>query len=105
MNDDALLSALAEARRHREDADFQIRVLLAYARELVAPSPYRLADLAQAAGMSISGVRAAYDSRHIEHAARILLPPDSTASRDYRHITHAVRALLGNETSNCRDPQ
>ena len=104
MNDDALLSALAQARRHREDADFQIRVLLAYARELVAPSPYRLVDLAQAAGMSISGVRAAYDSRHIEHAARVLLPLDSTPSRDYRHITCAVSALLGTQISNGRDP-
>jgi hypothetical protein len=104
MNDDTLLSALAEARRHREDADFQIRVLLAYARELVAPSPYRLADLAQAAGMSISGVRAAYDSRHIEHAARIVLPPDNRPGRDYRHITRAVGALLGSQTSNGRDP-
>ena len=105
MNDDALLSALTEARHHREHADYQIRVLLAYARELVAPSPYRLADLARAAGMSISGVRTAYDSSHIDHAARILLPPDGTPSRDYRHITHAVSALLGSETDSCQDPE
>ena len=60
MATDPLLIALAEARRRRDQADTEIRMLLAYARELTTPRPYRLIDLAQAAGMSISGVRMAY---------------------------------------------
>ncbi len=57
---DPLLIALAEARQRRQQADRETRLLLAYAREFVSPRPYRLADLAEAAGMSISGVRTAY---------------------------------------------
>jgi hypothetical protein len=57
---DALLAALAGTRRRKEQADRDMRLLLAYAREIAAPRPYRLADLAHAAGMSISGVRTAY---------------------------------------------
>ena len=63
--DDPLLAALADARKRKQRADQQIRLLLAYAREHVQPRPYRLADLAKAAGMSISGVRTAYtQGRH-----------------------------------------
>ncbi len=94
MNDDPLLSALTGIRQRREVADYQIRVLLAYAREIAAPAPYRLADLAQAAGMSISGVRTAYGPDHIQHAAQIL-GLGGQGSRDTRHLTHAVSALLG----------
>ncbi|MEX2985628.1 hypothetical protein [Streptomyces sp. C36] len=67
--DDAepLLSALAGARRRREEAEAEIRRLVAYGREFTRPRPYKLADLAAAAGMSISGVRTAYD--HAEVAA------------------------------------
>ena len=97
MNEDALLCALAEARRRRESADYEIRVLLAYAREMAAPVPYRLADLARASGMSVSGIRTAYGSDHIQHAARVLNFPDGEQSRDYRHITQAVNALLGSQ--------
>jgi hypothetical protein len=35
-------------------------MLLAYGREFARPRPYRLADLAGAARMSVSGVRTAY---------------------------------------------
>ncbi|GAA2756179.1 hypothetical protein GCM10009872_15390 [Actinopolymorpha rutila] len=35
--------------------------MLAYGREFVHPRPYRLIDLASAAGMAVSGVRTAYD--------------------------------------------
>jgi hypothetical protein len=58
--DDLVLAALADARARRDQADQEIRLLIAYARECVTPRPYRLADLADAAGMSISGVRVAY---------------------------------------------
>jgi hypothetical protein len=57
---DPLLAALAEARQRRDQAAAGMRLLLAYAREFAAPRSYRLAGLAQAAGMSISGIRTAY---------------------------------------------
>jgi hypothetical protein len=96
MNADPLLISLSEARKRREQADHEMRVLLAYARELVTPRPYRLADLAQAAGMSISGVRTGYDRSDVETAARILMP-GSEPGRCDRHICAVVNALLGCE--------
>jgi hypothetical protein len=74
---DSVLTALADARTRRDQADEDIRVLLAYARELTRPRPYRLADLAAAAGMSVSGVRTAYTSQHIQNARRLLRAPGS----------------------------
>ena len=72
MSTDILLAALAEARRRRDTADRDIRLLIAYGRELAAPRPYRLADLAEAAGMSISGVRTAYTPADIDHITSLL---------------------------------
>src|SRR5262249_33768836 len=69
---DPVLAALADARSRRDQADAEIPVLLAYARELTFPRPYRLADLAAAAGMSISGVRVAYTPQHIQIAQHLL---------------------------------
>src|SRR5271166_6023907 len=69
---DPVLAALHDARDRRDQADRDIRILLAYARELTRPRPYRLADLAAAAGMSISGVRTAYTSQHTGTAQQIL---------------------------------
>jgi hypothetical protein len=63
MTDDALLAALADARRRKDQAARDMRLLLAYAREIITPRLYRLADLAQATGMSISGIRVAYSHR------------------------------------------
>jgi len=84
---DPLLEAIGNARQRKEHADRDIRLLLAYAREHVTPRPYRLADLAEAAGMSISGVRRGYSQADIDQAARAL--------RDgQRHIEQAVTALL-----------
>ena len=45
--------------------------VLAYAREFTEPRPYRLDDLARAAGMSLSGVRIAYDDDEISHIADV----------------------------------
>ena len=75
--DDPLLHALHEARGRKLRAEEDIRTLIAYAREFTRPRPYRLIDLAQAAGMSISGVRTAYAPRDVERAARLLqqVPP------------------------------
>ena len=85
---DPLLAALAQARQRKDQADRDMRVLLAFAREIIAPRPYRLADLAQAAGMSISGIRTAYTRDEIDHAALLL----GGAAR--RHLQAVITALL-----------
>jgi hypothetical protein len=85
---DPLLVALAQARQRREKADRDMRVLLAFAREVTSPRPYRLADLAEAAGMSISGIRAAYSLGDVQRAARLL---DGTP---LRHLQAAITTLL-----------
>lgn len=81
---DPLLTTLAGLRRQRHGLDAAIRRLLAYGREFTRPRPYRLADLADAAGMSISGVRTAYDVDEIEQVARAtgltLSPGQQTAN-------------------------
>jgi len=74
-NSTDLLAALREARCRRDAADRDIRRLIAQARELTYPRPYTLACLAQAAGMSISGVRTAYTPADVEHARQV--PHDS----------------------------
>ncbi len=86
--DDPLLAALADARKRKERADQQIRLLLAYAREHVQPRPYRLADLAKAAGMSLSGVRTAYTKADIEQAAQL------TGGSRGRHLLTVIVSLL-----------
>jgi hypothetical protein len=58
---DPLLSQVQEARRRRLQDEQDLRNLIAYAREFMHPRPYRLIDLAEAAGLSISGVRINYD--------------------------------------------
>ena len=69
---DPVLAALRAARDRRDQADRDIRILLAHARELTTPRPYRLADLAEATGKSISGVRTAYTTADIEIARSIV---------------------------------
>ena len=69
---DPVLAALRAARDRRDQADRDIRILLAYARELATPRPYRLADLAEATGRSISGIRTAYTTADVDTARRIL---------------------------------
>ena len=64
-NAEPLLSALKEAVSQRAEADARIRELLAYARAFAGPHPYTLSELAQVTGMSISGVRTAYDADDI----------------------------------------
>jgi AraC-like DNA-binding protein len=52
-------------------AEARMRLLIAYGREFTRPRPYRLEDLARAAGMSISGIRTAYDEDEIAEVARL----------------------------------
>lgn len=69
--EDPLLTSLERARDRMLAAERDLRLLLAYAREFAEPRPYRLEDLAHAAGMSISGVRTAYDQDEITQVADI----------------------------------
>ena len=68
---DPLLALVEQARDRMLAAERDLRLLLAYAREFAGPRPYRLKDLARAAGMSISGVRTAYDADEIGEVAAI----------------------------------
>lgn len=76
---DPLLSTLTSLRNRRLQLEADMRLLIAYARCFTHPRPYKLIDLANAAGMSISGIRTAYDSDEIDQAAEILQRPPSTA--------------------------
>jgi hypothetical protein len=71
MTGDVLLAALGDARLRREKADRDIRLLMAYALH-ITDRPYRLADLAQAAGMSIPGVRTAVMAADIADVTALL---------------------------------
>jgi hypothetical protein len=88
--EDPLLPALADAGRRTERADHHMRLLLAYPREHTQPRPNRLADPAKAAGMSISGVRAAYTQADIEQAAWL------TSGSRSRHLLPVITCLLVN---------
>jgi hypothetical protein len=79
---DPVLAAIEEARNRKDQADRDIRILLAYARELARPRPYRLIDLAAAAGMSVSGVRTAYTQQDIETAQRVHCAASDSHAQD-----------------------
>ena len=68
---DPLLGEIAAARNAMLAAEARMRLLIAYGREFTRPRPYRLEDLARAAGMSISGIRTAYDEDEIAEVARL----------------------------------
>jgi AraC-like DNA-binding protein len=68
---DPLLGEITAARDAMLAAEARMRLLIAYGREFTRPRPYRLEDLARAAGMSISGVRTAYDDDEIAEVARL----------------------------------
>jgi hypothetical protein len=72
QEEDPLLSMLGQLRAQRLRLEAQMRLLIAYGRCFTHPRPYKLIDLANAAGMSISGVRTAYDADEIDQAAEIL---------------------------------
>lgn len=69
---DPLLSTLESLRQQRLRLESEMRLLIAYGRCFTHPRPYKLIDLANAAGMSISGVRTAYDTDEIDQAVQIL---------------------------------
>jgi hypothetical protein len=67
---DPLLAALADACARRLQAEEETRLLLAYARRFVYPHPYTLGELADAAGMSVSGVRTAFGPDDVQKVAK-----------------------------------
>ena len=101
LTGDVLLAALADARQRKEQADRDMRLLLAYAREIAAPRPYRLADLSEAAGMSVSGVRTAYTTSDIEHVIRLL---NGSAHIWQRLMGTAVTALTAPPVEHTASP-
>jgi len=76
---DPLLSTLVGLRNRRLQLEADMRLLIAYGRCFTHPRPYKLIDLANAAGMSISGIRTAYDTDEIDQAAEILKRSPSSA--------------------------
>jgi hypothetical protein len=62
---DPVLDTLTHLADWRDYTNLRIRAVLAYARTAVQPRPYRLTDLADATGLSISGVRIAFDRNDI----------------------------------------
>ncbi|MEV5485668.1 hypothetical protein [Streptomyces sioyaensis] len=72
LDADPLLLALEDARARKAAADAEIRRLLAYGREFHGPRPYRLDSLAQASGMTISGIRTAYGTGEIEEVVHAI---------------------------------
>ena len=90
---DPVLAALRAARDRRDQADRDIRILLAYARELATPRPYRLADLAEATGRSLSGIRTAYTTADVDDARRILR--DISAAHHDAHDAEPLPASTG----------
>jgi hypothetical protein len=86
---DPLLGQLAATRREMLAAERRMRLLIAYGREFVDPRPYTLEGLAQAAGMSISGVRTAYDDDEIAEVAAL------TGARPRRRAGTAPTAASG----------
>ncbi len=69
---DPVLTALRAARARRDQADADIRILLAYARELATPRPYRLAALADAPGKSLTALRTANTGHEVSTARRLI---------------------------------
>jgi hypothetical protein len=69
--EDPLITLLERARDRMLAAERDMRLLLAYGREFAEPRPYRLEDLARAAGMSISGIRTAYDDDEVGEVAAV----------------------------------
>lgn len=60
---DPILDRLRQASLRAKRAQEEIQLLVAYARNFTGYRPYRLSDLASAAGYSISGIRTAPTSR------------------------------------------
>lgn len=74
-DDDALLEELRRVSQEIRTAQDRRRLLLAYARELQGRRPFPLGWLAEATGLSASGVRTAYGPTDVRRVAEILGVP------------------------------
>jgi hypothetical protein len=112
---DPLLSTLTSLRNRRLQLEADMRLLIAYGRCFTHPRPYKLIDLANAAGMSISGIRTAYDTDEIDQAAEILQRPPAAPPQPSgnglgprRHGPHrstpATASITTGRRSPCRPP-
>ncbi|MFF5030111.1 hypothetical protein ACFY2J_38695 [Streptomyces collinus] len=82
IEEDPLLVALGNARARKEAAETEIRQLLAYAREFHGDRPYKLEPLAEASGMSVSGIRTAYKDSELDAVTvQVGRQPDSRRLR------------------------
>ncbi|HEX6497773.1 MAG TPA: hypothetical protein VF054_01925 [Micromonosporaceae bacterium] len=82
---DPLLAELSRCRAQMLELERRISLLLAYGREFVRPQPYQLKELASAAGLSISGVRIAYDADEIRDVEQIIgEKPRRPVGEEYR---------------------
>lgn len=90
--DDPLIDAIHAARARMYAAERDLRLLIALGREFVQPRPYRLESLAHAAGMSISGVRTAYEDEEIEEVAELtgLRPKSESTPAAARRVRRDV---------------
>ncbi|MCP2346945.1 hypothetical protein [Nonomuraea roseoviolacea] len=76
---DPLLHKLRELSSLRREIEEQIRLLVTYSRHFVRPRPYPLAALAEATGLSVSGVRLMSNSdREKEEIVRNIGKPDAS---------------------------
>jgi hypothetical protein len=57
---DSILNRLHRAGEDAARAKAEIRLIVAYARHFLGYRPYRLRNLADAAGLSVSGIRTSY---------------------------------------------
>lgn len=79
---DPLLVALSDARARRRAAEAEIRRLLAYGRAFHGSRPYKLEDLAEASGMTPSGVRTAFGEAEVDFVTeQVGRSPDARTAR------------------------
>jgi hypothetical protein len=63
---DPLLLGLERLRLQRNEIEQQMILLVAYMRENIKPRPYTLQQIADAAGLSVSGTRTFYDDEDVQ---------------------------------------
>ena len=80
---DPLLQALEHLRRRRNEIEQQMILLVAYMREKVKPRPYTLQQIADAAGLSVSGTRTFYDAGDVEMLEKRIAYAKQLLSQDH----------------------
>ncbi len=86
---DHVLATLSEARRQRDEATKTMRLITAYAREIMPLPRPTLESLAHAAGLTVSGIRNTYDNNDVNDARHII---SQFGHRALRRLPILVRA-------------